>query len=104
MTVHVNDFVQAVVEIKKLKKDIFKPASRKEAAKRRKKYGQKFDIEEVEIGLDSAGKYEYYDTGRVLEDGDYAFRVTVETAIDEEYIYFEDRIEAEKFIEEELGA
>jgi len=56
------------------------------------------DIQEVQIGLDNAGKYIYADTKRLLQDGDFAYKIEIPTAIDNETVYFEDYENAVKYL------
>jgi hypothetical protein len=89
-----------------VKEDIFKPMKGNElksAEKKDKERRKKYDIEEVQIGYDSAGQYEYFDTNEPLEDGDFAFRAWIATSADEtrqEPRYFSTREAAEDFIDE----
>lgn len=55
-------------------------------------------IEEVTIGRGDAGRYEYNDAQGVVESGDKAHRVTVETAGSEEYVFFKHRENANAFL------
>lgn len=56
-------------------------------------------IEEVQIGLDTARlKLNYEDTGDLVEDGDFAYKMTKPTAIDEEVIYFREYENARDYL------
>jgi len=63
-----------------------------------KKLADKVRIEDVQVGLDNAGKYAYEDTGETVEDGDQAYVVIIPTAIDEDSIYFTDEAAAKQYI------
>lgn len=55
-------------------------------------------IEEVEIGLITAEKrVRYSDTDNLVEDLDYAYKVTIPGTIEDEEYYFEDKDNAQKF-------
>lgn len=38
---------------------------------------EKIKIQAVEIGLDNAGQYYYYDSDAVLQDGDNAYKIEI---------------------------
>jgi len=57
-------------------------------------------IEDVQIGLDNAGKYYYEDTGEILEDGDLAYVINSETAMGDEPVYFNSEEAAKEYIKE----
>ena len=59
------------------------------------------ELEQVQIGLGNAGKYETLDTERVLEDGDVVWRLTIPALPEDEVYYFDDKEEAIKFADEE---
>lgn len=68
-----------------------------------KKKIHKIEIEEVQIGLISSGNNIYDDTGEVLEDGDYAFKIELPFETGDEPVYFTTKEAAEKYIKEELS-
>jgi len=61
------------------------------------------DIEEVQIGLDNAGKYEYVDAERMLADGDTAYRVMYPAAEGDVPYYFSTLEAAQAYIREQWG-
>ena len=46
------------------------------------------DIQEVQIGLDNAGKYLYQDVGDKTKDGDIAYKIELPNPIDYDIFYF----------------
>ena len=58
-------------------------------------------IEEVQIGLDTARlNLEYEDTGNLVEDQDFAYKISIPTAIDEDVIYFEEYENARDYLKD----
>ena len=60
---------------------------------------EKYPIQEVEIGLNTAQKKLYYiDTDNLIENGNFAYKIEIPTAIDYETLYFEDYKNASKYL------
>ncbi|MDP2692720.1 MAG: hypothetical protein Q8O88_03730 [bacterium] len=56
------------------------------------------NIESITIGRGDTGRYEYSDVSGVTELGDKVHRITVEVGLENEYVYFKHRENAEKFL------
>jgi len=58
------------------------------------------DIQEVQIGLNNAGKYRYEDTNNVLQDQDIAYKIEIPTVYDFDVVYFEEYENAVRYLKD----